>query len=74
MLYGLGINKMEGIRKMTKFVVYSGNDEVLVTTKKLEKKMLKEWFDEDGRNLDLYDRTIVKETAVNICCDLIINN
>ncbi len=38
-------------------IAYTSNDEVLVTTTKREKKMLKEWFEVDmGRTLDEYER------------------
>lgn len=54
---------------MSKFIVYVGNDEVLVTTKKLESDAIKEWFtDYGGRNVDDYERIerLPGETAVAI--------
>lgn len=37
-------------------VKYSGDDEVIVCARKNEKKMLKEYFEEGGRDIDDYDR------------------
>ena len=42
---------------MTKFVVYDGDEELLVTTKKLEPEFLKLHFGPGNRDLDDYDRT-----------------
>lgn len=39
------------------FIIYSNDSEVIVTTRKKEAKMLRRFFDEDGRNVDEYDRT-----------------
>lgn len=40
-----------------KFIVYKIDDEILVCTPAMEKRMLKEYFAADcGRNLDSYDR------------------
>ncbi len=53
------------------FVVYSSNDEVLVTTRKNEKAMLLEWFaPHTGRDLDDYDREESKESAIQISADM----
>jgi hypothetical protein len=52
------------------FIVYScdidDHYEVLVTTPELEKKAIKEWFKRGGRDLDLYERSEHKETAVQV--------
>ena len=52
------------------FIVYSSNQEVIVCTPKTEKKMLKEWFEDAGRELEDYDRDECTEAAVNIFATL----
>ncbi len=53
------------------FVIYSSRDEVLVTTKKRERKMLEEFFDETcGRDKDDYDRKEVSDSCVEITNNL----
>jgi hypothetical protein len=37
-------------------VVYEGADEVIVCEKKLEKKIIKDFFSEGGRDLEEYER------------------
>ena len=51
---------------MSKFIVYVSNDEVLVTTKTLERDAIKEWFTDGGRDIEWYDRIerLPGETAV----------
>lgn len=53
---------------MSKFIVWVGNDEVLVTTKNLERDAIKQWFTDGGRDIEEYDRkeTLPGETAVGI--------
>lgn len=54
---------------MVNLVAYIGEDEVLVTTTALEAKMVKEWFDDGGRNKEVhYDRveTSALDTALRI--------
>ena len=58
--------------KSNNFIVYCGNDETLVTTEAMEKKMLKEYMfaeepkDKAERYISEYDRYVisVKELAV----------
>jgi hypothetical protein len=53
--------------KKNLFVIYSGPNEVLVTTPALEKKMLKEWFPTGPgrtRDVDAYQREITHHTEV----------
>ena len=42
-------------------IVYEGHGEVIACTKKVEKKVIKEFFTEGGRSLDDYERTEVGE-------------
>ncbi len=52
-------------------IIYSMYDEVLVTTSKREKAMLKEWFSPcSDRNLDDYNRTESDGSAVQISTSL----
>lgn len=37
-------------------ITYHGNDEVIITTSRREKKMLKVWFKDGDRDVNLYDR------------------
>lgn len=39
-------------------VVYQGDGEVLVCAKKNEKKMIKQWFNDGNRDIDVYNREI----------------
>jgi len=48
------------------FIVYTSDDEVIVTTKDNDKNTIKEYFDEGGRNIDDYDRDEIKDGAVAI--------
>lgn len=47
------------------FVIYSNDDEILITTAELEEEMIKEWFSM-GRILEEYDRGLSGHTAVCI--------
>ena len=49
-----------------KFVVYRCSTEVLVTTPSEEKKFLKEWFADTGRELANYDRVTYSDTGVQV--------
>ena len=49
------------------FIVYLGNDEVIVTTEKKEKKTIKIWFKDGDRDLEEYDREEVSDPAVELC-------
>lgn len=48
------------------FIVYSNESEVIVTTKKNEKRTIKDYFTEAGRDLDEYDREEIKADAVSV--------
>ena len=63
---------MTKTKKVPAFIVYSGPNEVLVTTPALEAKMLKEWFgDGVGRDLDNdWDRSEGYETALQVVSDI----
>lgn len=37
-------------------ITYQGNGEVIITTSRREKKMLKDWFKDGDRDVDMYDR------------------
>lgn len=51
---------------MTRFVVYSSNDEVLITTKEGEVEFLNQFYNSD-RNLDTdYDREEIDDICVMI--------
>ena len=47
-------------------VVYSSNDEVLVMTAEDEQDMIDEYFTEGGRDLEDYDREIVRDGLIRI--------
>lgn len=47
-------------------IVYEGNDETLICDKKDEKKMLKEYFINGGRNTEEYDRFEVNVGVIRI--------
>lgn len=49
-----------------KFIIYTSRDEVLITTKEDEKKMLKIYFEEGKRSLDDFNREEVKTEAVQV--------
>ena len=55
-------------QKATKYVVYSSDSEILVTTRIDEKAMLKEWFGEGcGRNKEDYDTEEVEDNEKCVC-------
>lgn len=50
-----------------KFIIYTSIDEVLITTKEEEKKMLKIYFKNGlGRDIEEFEREEVKTEAVRI--------
>ncbi len=53
------------------FVVYSNDEEVLVTTKRRECKFIKESFTEGGRDLEDYDREEVSGSGVGVGSKLV---
>lgn len=62
--------------RLTTFVVYTGLDEVLVTTVALERKMLTVWFTpSSGRDLENdYDREIFEgESCIRVCARLLVD-
>jgi len=44
-------------------ITYSCDGEVLVTTPELERKTVREYFEEGGRDIHDYDREIHKDTV-----------
>ena len=56
-----------------KFVVFAGHDEVIVTTKACEKKTVKVYFTDGGRNLDEYDRSDIPDHAVCVVSKIAID-
>lgn len=58
----------ERVTEIVNFVTYRGNDEVLVTTKKLEPDAIKEWFTDGGRDIEWYERIehLPGETSIAI--------
>lgn len=48
------------------FVVYSNNEEVIVTTEKREKGMVKSFFTEGGRDIEKYDRRTCNDEAISV--------
>jgi len=64
-----GQKEMDVARKVT-FVVYEGQDEVLVTVPSREKEMLREWFDAGMRPREEYDRTVIDDACVMVSAKL----
>ena len=51
----------------TRFIVYEGSGEVLITTEKLEKAAVEEWFTHAGRVIQEYRRKELGErTGVGV--------
>lgn len=48
------------------FIVYSDNDEVLVTTVEQEPEMLSTWFENTGRDVDEFERELIRHNAVRV--------
>jgi hypothetical protein len=48
------------------FIVYSSDDEVIITTPDDEPKTIVDYFDNGGREKDDYDREVVNSSALNI--------
>lgn len=54
-------------------ITYHGNDEVLVTTTRRERGMLKEWFKDGDRDVNLYDRVEHRgESGVSVEANLLV--
>jgi hypothetical protein len=51
---------------MLNFVIYEGRNEVLITTIEREHECLKEWFAEGDRHVDHYDRSVIKDSTIQI--------
>ncbi len=47
-------------------IIYSNDDEVIITTASAEKKAIKEWFTEGDRDIGEYDREVRKEGSVGV--------
>jgi len=48
----------------TRFIVYEGEGEALITTPALEQQCIKEWFTQGGRNILYYDRREGADSAL----------
>ena len=49
------------------FVMYNSTEEILITTKENEQKLVAEWFNpQTGRDIDDYNRTEPKDYVVRI--------
>lgn len=54
-------------------ITYHGNEEVIITTSNREKKMLRTWFKEGDRDVNLYDRVEHKgEFGVSVESHLVV--
>ncbi len=54
-------------------ITYSGNDELIVTTTRREKAMLREWFKAGDRDVNMYDRVEHKnEDGVSVEAHLVV--
>jgi hypothetical protein len=51
---------------MAKYVIYKGSKEIIVCTAKDESKMLKEFFENGGRDVDGYYRQKKKNCGIGI--------
>ena len=49
---------------MAKLVVYESDNEVIVSTKKNEQKIVEEYFNGTGRDIDCFDRHVCKELHI----------
>ncbi|HWY35112.1 MAG TPA: hypothetical protein VNX68_10735 [Nitrosopumilaceae archaeon] len=49
-----------------KFVVYSNNEEVIVSTLETEHKVISDYFTNGDRVLDEYDRDVKEDSAISI--------
>jgi len=57
---------------MAKLVVYCGNDEIIVTTKKNEARMLAEYFHaKTGRKVEDYDRNV--KMTIRIASEVVVS-
>jgi len=53
-----------------KYVIYTGENEIIVTTPKNEARTIVEAFDEGGRKKKDYDRRILQDSAVFISSEV----
>ena len=58
-------------------VVYENGIEILICTKKDEKKLIKEYFTKGGRDLEEYDRSVCVgvleiKSSMNVSCDQVV--
>lgn len=51
---------------MINFIIYTNEDETLITTPAGEKAFLAAWYVDAGRNLDEYDRTESDDAGIRI--------
>lgn len=52
--------------KKVNHIIYSGREETIVCTPENEKKMLKQYFKDGGRDIDEYDRYESFDIAVSV--------
>lgn len=52
------------------YITYEGDDEIIVTTKKNEKKTINHFFKKGARNIDKYDRYEHNEYGLSITARL----
>lgn len=55
------------------FVVYQGPNEVLITTLENESEMIREWITEGQRDIQEYDRALVRDSVVQITTHMIVD-
>jgi hypothetical protein len=51
---------------MSKFIVFTNDSEVIITTPGKRKETIKEYFTLGGRDIDEYDEQVLDESAVHI--------
>ena len=62
----MGVLNNKGDFQMSKIVIYSTDSEVIITTKKNEKKIKKEYFFKDsGRDISEYDRDVTDSAVIS---------
>lgn len=60
----------KGIKEPNNVILYQGCGEILVTTTEREEAFLLEFFEEGGRDQDLYDRTVGHGVGMHIVSEL----
>lgn len=56
-----------------KYITYTTTDEVIITLPSQEKKMIKLYFTEGGRDIMDYDRDEINEFAISIAAHVKVN-